>query len=619
MDPVNGMKRTFSHVRRDSDPPTIKMDRVLFNEFHPAAMPRPAVSLLCSLVLLAAGAASAMPGMKGMPPGHPKVMRGDITTFEVIAGDIARHRGEPGFAYDAYMDAARRERSAELAGQAWEAAVQAQDSGRMVEAAKLWYELDPLSAGALNTLLVDAVEQGRPKDAEKLLTEAAGRFDARKDEKGKADPGAWFATTARIFRGLPPNRVRDAVTILDPWAAKYPKRADVGIAMAQLRRTAGDRVQACRAAEKAIALDPKNSSLLVEAADICWQGDRTAAFRMLNEHLKRRPKDADVRIVLARALERSGERAKALEAAERAVKDAGENLRIYQNAGQIAAELNDVERTTRWLTEYVKRVREGNPAVDLSRAELWLQLGNAALTKRDFTAAARYYRELQAGPFAVQARLREAVALSDGGKTEEALQTLRTARTNLKLDAPVLFSAEASLLMEKGRAPEALEVMNAALEAHPTDPEILYEAAMLAQETGDSALSEKRLQTLLSMNPEHVQANNALGYLWVEQNRNLTEARALLEKAYRADPLNPYILDSMGWLCYREGRLRAAREFVSASLKKLYDAEVAAHLVIILQKSGDQKAAEATFAELLEHDPEHPTVARLRELLGKKP
>ena len=299
--------------------------------------------------------------------------------------------------------------------------------------------------------------------------------------------------------------------------------------------------------------------------------------------------------------------------------DAGENLRIYQNAGQIAAELNDAERTTRWLTEYVKRVREENPAVDLSRAELWLQLGNAALTKRDFTAAARYYRELQAGPFAVQARLREAVALSDGGKTEEALQTLRTARTNLKLDAPVLFSAEASLLMEKGRAPEALEVMNAALEAHPTDPEILYEAAMLAQETGASALSEKRLQTLLSMNPEHVQANNALGYLWVEQNRNLTEARALLEKAYRADPLNPYILDSMGWLCYREGRLRAAREFVSASLKKLYDAEVAAHLVIILQKSGDQKAAEATFAELLEHDPEHPTVARLRELLGKKP
>lgn len=319
MDPVNGMKRTFSHVRRDSDPPTIKMDRVLFNEFHPAAMPRPAVSLLCSLVLLAAGAASAMPGMKGMPPGHPKVMRGDITTFEVIAGDIARHRGEPGFAYDAYMDAARRERSAELAGQAWEAAVQAQDSGRMVEAAKLWYELDPLSAGALNTLLVDAVEQGRPKDAEKLLTEAAGRFDARKDEKGKADPGAWFATTARIFRGLPPNRVRDAVTILDPWAAKYPKRADVGIAMAQLRRTAGDRVQACRAAEKAIALDPKNSSLLVEAADICWQGDRTAAFRMLNEHLKRRPKDADVRIVLARALERSGERAKALEADRKSV------------------------------------------------------------------------------------------------------------------------------------------------------------------------------------------------------------------------------------------------------------------------------------------------------------
>lgn len=560
-----------------------------------------------------------MPGMKGMPAGHPKVLRGNVTLFEVMAGDIARHRGDAGFAYGAYADAARRERNAQLAGQAWETAAMTRDASRMVEAAKLWLELEPSSSAALNTLLIDAIESGRMKEAEKLLAETAKQSDALKNDEGKTNPGAWFKRTALFFRGLAPEQLREVVTLLEPWAAHYPKRADVGLALAQLKRIAGDRPEACRAAQKAMTLAPNDAALLMEAADVCWQADRNAAFSMLNTHLKRYPKDADVRLVLARALARSGARGQALKAADLAVKNAGDDFRIYQNAGQVAAELNDAERTTRWLTEYVKRVREENPAVDLSRAELWLQLGNAALLQGDFETAARHYRELKAGPYAVQARLREAVALSDAGRTDDALTTLREARTALKLDASALFSAEASLLMEKGRAPEALDVMNAAVAAHPTDPEILYEAAMIAQENGDARLAEERLQKLLSMNPEHVQGNNALGYLWVEENRNLTEARALLEKAYRADPLNPYILDSMGWLCYREGRPQAAREFVSTSLKKLYDAEVAAHLIIILEQLGERKLAEETFAQLLERDPEHPAVAELQRLLEAQP
>ena len=53
----------------------------------------------------------------------------------------------------------------------------------------------------------------------------------------------------------------------------------------------------------------------------------------------------------------------------------------------------------------------------------------------------------------------------------------------------------------------------------------------------------------------------------------------------------------MGWLCYREGRLRAAAEFTSASLKRLWDAEVAAHLVEILARDGRTAEAERMLAD----------------------
>ena len=211
---------------------------------------------------------------------------------------------------------------------------------------------------------------------------------------------------------------------------------------------------------------------------------------MLNEHLKRRPKDADVRIVLARALERSGERAKALEAAERAVKDAGENLRIYQNAGQIAAELNDVERTTRWLTEYVKRVRGKPRGRPLAR-------GTVAAARERRVDEARLHRRGPLLPRTSGRSLRRAGASSrSGGALGRQGRRKKRCRPFAPPHEPEARRPGALLRGSlppdgKGPRPEALEVMNAALEAHPTDPEILYEAAMLAQETGDSALSEK--------------------------------------------------------------------------------------------------------------------------------
>ena len=123
---------------------------------------------------------------------------------------------------------------------------------------------------------------------------------------------------------------------------------------------------------------------------------------------------------------------------------------------------------------------------------------------------------------------------------------------------------------------------------------------MAAESVGERSDSEAFLRRLLDMNPQHVQANNALGYLLVEENRNLDEARRHLEVAFKAAPLDPFILDSMGWLAYREGRFKAAYEFTNASLKKLYDPEVASHLVDILCALNRRADAEKVLAEAIE-------------------
>ena len=121
---------------------------------------------------------------------------------------------------------------------------------------------------------------------------------------------------------------------------------------------------------------------------------------------------------------------------------------------------------------------------------------------------------------------------------------------------------------------------------------------MIAQNVGHFEETESILKDILSEDPDHVQAGNALAYLWVTRDMNLPEARRLLEHAYRLSPVDPYVLDSMGWLCFKEGRYDQAAEFTLASLKRLFDVEVACHLVEILAVSGRDHEAEKLFREL---------------------
>lgn len=578
-------------------------------------MPRHALTLLSSLALLGTPTAWAQSGIEGLPPGHPQIHTGDTTIYEVMAGDIAKHRGASDAAWQFYMDAAVRLASGTIAGLAWEAAASAQDTNRMLEAARLWLELEPTSLPAFHTLFISALEQNRTDEAKRILDRTVPILEANTEKKAS---GNWLLMTAKLARTLPANQAKSALNLLIPHANQYPNRIELTLAIAQLERAAGERTAACRRVSGVADALKQNASdaNIIEAADLCWSIDRQATFTMLEKHLQAHPKAADVRMVYARALQRAGDDVGALREAAHALKSA-EAPSLYFNAAQLASNAGDVEKSEKWLTEYVRRIREEDPDADLSHEEFWIQYGNAAFLRKDYALAVERYRELTNGPLAAQARLREAVALTDSGRLEEGLRILRNARTSANVDAPFLFSAESALLLENGRALEALAVMTQAVQLFPSDTETLYEAAMVAQENLETKQSEAWLEALLAIDPNHVQGNNALGYLWTEQNRRLPEARKLLEKAYRADPLNPYILDSMGWLCYREGRLRAAREFTAASLKKLYDAEVAGHLVQILVALGERSEAHEVLDELIRREGRTPKAESLLKLLGE--
>ncbi len=84
--------------------------------------------------------------------------------------------------------------------------------------------------------------------------------------------------------------------------------------------------------------------------------------------------------------------------------------------------------------------------------------------------------------------------------------------------------------------------------------------------TGDMTSAEEYLEEILDEYPDDVSASNDLGYLWVDQNKNLDRAQRMIELAVAAQPDNRAYRDSLGWLYFRQGKYEdAVRELEQAA------------------------------------------------------
>jgi tetratricopeptide (TPR) repeat protein len=84
--------------------------------------------------------------------------------------------------------------------------------------------------------------------------------------------------------------------------------------------------------------------------------------------------------------------------------------------------------------------------------------------------------------------------------------------------------------------------------------------------------AEEELKLVLKMDPDNATANNDLGYIWADQDKNLKQAEEMIRKAIEldrrarkqpaaaeSDEDNAAYVDSLGWVLFRRGRLESAR------------------------------------------------------------
>lgn len=550
---------------------------------------------LYRLLTAAALAAAALCACAQAPRAERKDVKelNEPTLYEFLLGEIALQRGDAELAAKTYLDLARQTRDPRVARRAVEVASQAKLADLAVDAAKLWQEIEPTSPQALQitaALLVGAkrVEEAEPY-LEKLLTSEGVNL-----ENG-------FLQLNRLLSGNPDKAAN--ARLVRKLAGKYPQLAPAHFAVAQAASAAGEDDAAIASARRAQELRPEWETAVLLEAQILQKKSPAAAAKRLGDYLEKNPGAADARLNYARALVLDKRYPQAREQFQKVLDANPSNSEVAYAVGVLAFQLKEYGVAESTLKRVLgMRYRDPDGVRYL--------LGQVAEEQKRWPQAIQWYEQIQDGDHALNARMRTAGAIAKQGKLDEARQYLRQVATDNPADEVQLTVVEAQLLRDANRHGDAFALLGDALQRQPEQPELLYDYALTAEKLEKFDLLESNLRKLMQVRPEHAHAYNALGYSFAERNTRLAEARKLIEKALELAPEDLYIVDSMGWVQYREGKLKDA----AATLRRAYtgrpDAEIGAHLGEVLWQLGQRDEARRIWDEARKTAPDNETLLK---------
>lgn len=386
------------------------------------------------------------------------------------------------------------------------------------------------------------------------------------------DPKAWLAMSemgAKLGRQAYARHIASA-------AVTRFHCADCYAWSAQMAFEKGDHAKARDLYAKAVAKAPKNARLRLGYASLLGQlGDNKAALRTLSAG----PQTVDTyqarAAYAARANDRAG-LAKVYAQLEKAPDDV--QAKSAYLMGQLAGSLGKPKQALRWFDDVPADDAHRFDA-DLHSALLWQQL-------------------------------------KQPGKARAIAGQMQLDYADSPKHLAKAIELEANLDMMAQRYADAADAYDRALKLEPDNDELLYARGLAYAESGkvDEAVAD--LRRVLQAKPDDIEVINALGFTLADANRDLPEAEKLIARAHKAQPKNPAITDSWGWLQYRLGHLDAAHKALQASWQAQKDPDVGGHLAEVLWKQGDVRAAERVLTEARKMAPDDARLSALQKKIA---
>jgi tetratricopeptide (TPR) repeat protein len=506
--------------------------------------------------------------------------------YQFLITEIAGQRGMVTLARDSYIELARKTRDPRVAQRAAEVAIYSRDLDGAVEATRIWLQADPGSEKATQTLAALLVSQGQVAEAAPYL---AKLLDA------SAPATSFMHLQALIGKSRDSKAVLDVVRQL---AAGYPSLPEAQYAIARAAQNAGRADEAVAALVEADRLRPGWESAALLRAQILARQSRNEALAYLKDFVAKYPAAHDVRLGYARMLVSGNQMVEARAQFEQLTRDMPEQPDVLLAAGLLSLQTGQFADAERLLG----RAQALGPR---DEDTVRYYLAQTADEARQDELALKRYREVETGEYRIASRSRQAAILARQGKLPEARALLRSTPAESDGERIQLLQAEAGLLRDAREDAEVFALLSASVKEYPDAIDLLYDRAMAAEKVGQLKIMEDDLRKVIRIKPDYAHAYNALGYTLADRTSRLDEAADLLNKALALAPDDPFILDSIGWLNYRQGNTQKAQEYLERAYALRADPEIAAHLGEVLWAKGSQTAARDLWKAALRNNPDN--------------
>jgi Flp pilus assembly protein TadD len=558
----------------------------------------PKLALVASLLLPAAHAAE--------PPASTEL---DAALFyQLLIGEMEMQRGELGTAYQVLLDAARRTGDEGLYRRAIEAALRGRAGSEAYSAAQAW-RTQTGSLAAQQHVVRLAIALGRlPEAAEPLL-------DWLQQLPDNTQRAGLLAALPQLLRNLPErerplNEMEPALAAQrDDTQQPQQRRQLAALLIAALARHAGNEALALnqlREASQELPGDALPAWLALDLMRLAPDAEQLLEPAISN--------DPALQLAYARTLARDQRTLDALRQFQRMREREPEQAAHWFAIGSLELELRHPQQALDALDGYLQRL--GDKATPEQLAGTLLLKAQAHAQLKQWQPALQALDAIPEGQRGDDAIFRRASIEAQQGKLAQARERLRQLPAESSEQRERRLLLEVQLLRDAQQWQGAFDLLGKALEDDPTDTDLLYEHAMSAERLGQYGLMEQQLRRIIELNPRHHHAHNALGYSLADRNERLPEARQLIERAIELGGHEPFLIDSLGWVAFREGKLDEAERLLRQAHRARPDAEIAAHLVELLWQQGRKDEARELAAQAQQREPDNAVLRTMRRRLG---
>ncbi len=517
--------------------------------------------------------------------------------YEIMAAELAGRRGMLGIASEKYLSAAQKTSDVRVAERATKLAIFSRNWEQAQQASERWSELEPENLEARQILAQIYLNQGNVDGATDALE---GLIQFNED----INKGVLSAVSTLLHD----TNFRAARDVMSRLRDLHPDDAMIEFGLARLLLSNNEKPKSLESIDRSLQLNSKSTdAILLKGQILSDMGRAPEGYEFIRSQFSSSPEDLILRLGFTRMLVEAEQYDEASREFEGIATLAPDNANALFSLGLLALE----SRRTDAAEKYLKQV------VDLGQylPDSHYYLGRIADTRQEFRTAISHYEFVDEGDNAIDARIRSAEIYAKIGqidKGRERLQGLR--RINTDSDIRIrLTLAEGRMLRENGNDEASIEVFDKGLKEFPDNVELLYAHALTAENLGRDEVFEEDLRRVIEIEPDNAHALNALGYFLADREKRLNEAERYLTKAINLLPEDPAIIDSMGWLNYRQGRYQKAIVYLRKAFSKLVDPEIAAHLGEVLWVTGDEKSATEIWNKGLEKKPDDGTLKGVME------